>query len=349
MIKVDYIIVGSGLAGILFTEVLIRSNKSFIVIDDASQQSSIVAGGLYNPVILKRFSEVWRAKEQLDLALPIYENLEDLLQIKLDYKIPVRRLFNSVEEQNNWFIASDKPTLSEFLSTKIVSNDNQFIKADFGFGEVQQTGRIDTNAMINAFKEYLINKEQFLNESFEYDALKEDANHIQYKNLEASNIIFAEGFGLKQNPFFNHLPLNGTKGELLTIHAPDLKIDYVLKSSVFLIPQGDDLYTVGATYEWVDKTNNTTQKGKDELLKKLKTFLKCEFEVVDQVAGIRPTVIDRRPLVGQHPKHKRMYVLNGLGTRGVMISPYVAQKLFDFIEHNVELDDEINITRFQSE
>jgi voltage-gated potassium channel Kch len=347
MKKVDYIIVGSGLAGILFAEVLIRNNKSFVVIDDASQQSSVVAGGLYNPVILKRFSEVWKAKEQLELALPIYKHLENVLHVKLDYKIPVRRLFNSVEEQNNWFIASDKPTLSDYLSTQISSNHNQFIKADFGFGEVLQTGRIDTKKLIHAFKAYLLSKNQYLNESFEYDALNEEANHIQYKNIEASNIVFAEGFGLKQNPFFNHLPLNGTKGELLTIHAPDLKINYVLKSSVFLIPQGDDLYSVGATYEWVDKTNKTTQKGKEELLTKLKNFLKCEFEVVGQVAGIRPTVIDRRPLVGQHPKHKKLYVLNGLGTRGVMIAPYAAQKLFNFIEHNVELDDEINITRFQ--
>ncbi|MEZ4795670.1 MAG: FAD-dependent oxidoreductase [Flavobacteriaceae bacterium] len=346
MKKVDYIIVGSGLAGILFAEVLMRNNKTFVVIDDASQQSSIVAGGLYNPVVLKRFTEVWKAKEQLDLALPIYKNLENLLQVKLDYKIPVKRLFNSVEEQNNWFIASDKPLLSEFLSTEITKNDISFIKADFGFGEVLQTGRIDTNAMIDNFKTYLTNNNQFLKESFDYNALKEEAKYVQYKNVNASQIIFAEGFGLKKNPFFNHLPLNGTKGELLTIHAPDLKIDYVLKSSVFLIPQGDDLYTVGATYEWVDKTNKTTQKGKEELLQKLSTFLKCEFEVVSQVAGIRPTVIDRRPLVGQHPEHKNMYVLNGLGTRGVMIAPYAAQKLFDFIEHEVDLDDEINITRF---
>jgi glycine/D-amino acid oxidase-like deaminating enzyme len=346
MKKVDYIIVGSGLAGLLFVEVLIRNNKSFMLIDDASQQSSMVAGGLYNPVVLKRFTEVWRAKEQLDLALPVYKHLEELLQVKLDYKIPVRRLFNSVEEQNNWFIASDQPTLSEFLLAKITSNHNQSINAKFGFGEVLQTGRIDTRTMINAFKEYLISNNQFLNESFKYEALKEEANHIQYENIEALNIIFAEGFGLKQNPFFNHLPLNGTKGELLTIHAPDLNIDYVLKSSVFIIPQGDHIYTVGATYEWTDKTNKTTQKGKDELLKKLKTCLTCEFEVINQVAGIRPTVIDRRPLVGQHSKHKKMYVLNGLGTRGVMIAPYVAQKLFDFIEHNLELDAEINITRF---
>ena len=91
-----------------------------------------------------------------------------------------------------------------------------------------------------------------------------------------------------------------TKGELLTIYAPDLKIDFVLKGPVFLIPLGNDLYTVGATYDWDDTTNNVTEKGKEELLDKLKTLISCSFEVVDQVAGIRPTVKDRRPLVGQH-------------------------------------------------
>ena len=136
------------------------------------------------------------------------------------------------------------------------------------------------------------------------------------------------------------------KGELLIIHAPDLKIDYVLKAGVFLIPLGDDLYIVGATYEWKDLSNAATTKAKDELLNKLKKLINCEFEVVNQVAGIRPTVKDRRPLVGQHETYKNMYVLNGLGTRGVMIGPYVAKQLFDFIENNIPLENEIDIARF---
>ena len=124
-------------------------------------------------------------------------------------------------------------------------------------------------------------------------------------------------------------------------------MDYVLKSSAFLIPLKEkDQYIVGATYEWTDKTNTVTQKAKEELLNKLKTFLKCDFEVIDQVAGIRPTVKDRRPLVGAHPEHKNMFVLNGLGTRGVMIGPYIAKQLFNHIENEMPLDDEINISRF---
>jgi glycine oxidase len=62
MKELDYIIVGCGLAGVSFCEELRAHGKSFVVFDDQSQQSSIVAAGLYNPVILKRFTAVWKAK-----------------------------------------------------------------------------------------------------------------------------------------------------------------------------------------------------------------------------------------------------------------------------------------------
>jgi len=84
------------------------------------------------------------------------------------------------------------------------------------------------------------------------------------------------------------------------------------------------------------------------LINKVNTFINCDFKIVEQVAGIRPTVKDRRPLVGQHPEYKNVYLLNGLGTRGVMIAPYVANQLFQYIEHNKPLDPEIDINRFVS-
>ena len=348
MKKVDYIVVGSGLAGIMFCDVLVQHNKTFIVVDDGSQKSSIVAGGLYNPVVLKRFTPVWKSKEQLELALPRYKALEKKLKVQLDYKVPVYRLFASIEEQNNWFLASDKVGLSDYIKPEIHQIENKSIKSDFGFGKVLHTGRIDTNALIETFKNELQNNNQLVETSFVYDAIQFNESDVAYKNIEAQHIVFAEGFGLKQNPFFNHLPLKGTKGELLTIYAPNLNIDFVLKSGAFLIPLGEDNYIVGATYEWHDKSNKTTPAAKTELIDKLKTFIDCDFKVVDQVAGMRPTVIDRRPLIGQHEKYKQLYMLNGLGTRGVMIAPYVAKKLFDFIENSVEIDSEINITRFSN-
>lgn len=61
------------------------------------------------------------------------------------------------------------------------------------------------------------------------------------------------------NPFFNKLPLDGTKGELLLVKAPNLNLD-VMKIFSFCFIIGNDLYKVGATYNWEDKTNMSQQK-----------------------------------------------------------------------------------------
>mgnify|MGYP000211923864 CR=1 FL=1 len=151
----DYIIVGVGIAGISFCEQLRANGKTFVVFDNASQKSSTVAGGLYNPVVLKRFTSVWKSSEQLDLALPFYATIEDRLNVKLDYKMPVYRKFASHPEQNDWFAASDKPSLSRYLSPKIIKNDNTAIDASFGFGEVLQAGRLDTEILITNYKQFL--------------------------------------------------------------------------------------------------------------------------------------------------------------------------------------------------
>ena len=342
----DYLVVGLGLAGVSFCEVLEQHNKSYTVISDNSQTSSMVAGGLYNPVILKRFTLAWQAAEQLRLALPFYKQIEERLNIRVNYPLPVLRRFISVEEQNMWYEAQDKPQLEAFLSINILSNSNTNIEASFGYGEVLHTGKIDTLKLVLAYKDYLESGNLLIRETFNFSQLKIEENYIQYGELKAKQIVFATGFGLKGNPYFNYLPLNGTKGELLTIKAPALKENKVIKSSVFIIPLGDDLYRVGATYKWKDKTNIPTQESKIELLQKLDSFLKCDYEVIEHVAGIRPTVADRRPLVGRHPDHGNMYVLNGFGSRGVMIGPYAAQQLYRFITDNHNLNSEMDIARF---
>jgi glycine oxidase len=345
--EVEYIIVGNGLAGIAFCEQLRAAKKDFIVFDNKSQQSSSVAAGLYNPVILKRFTKVWNAKAQLTLAIPKYKVLEQLLDVKLDYQLPVYRRFMSVEEQNDWFTASDKPVLEEYLSTTLVKNTNDDIHADFGFGEVLHSGRIDTSQLVKSYRNYLLEVEKLEVNGFQYELLKIESEYIQYKDIRATYIVFAEGYGVSKNPFFNYLPLNGTKGEMLTIEAPDLKMEFIMKSSVFIVPLGHDLFWIGATYERQDKTHSITESAKEQLVDKLRQIIKCDFKIVKQVAGIRPTTKDRRPLVGAHPEHKNIFVLNGLGTRGVMISPYVAEQLFNHIEIGEQLDPEIDIKRIK--
>ncbi|WP_026711909.1 NAD(P)/FAD-dependent oxidoreductase [Flavobacterium filum] len=344
---IDYLIVGSGLAGICFADVALKNNKSIRVIENYSQNSSIIAGGLYNPVILKRFSEVWQAQKQLTLAVDVYESFEQQFKTKFDFKLPIYRKLFSFEEQNNWFVAADKPLLAPFLSTHLQYRNYQGVDASFGFGEVLQSGYVDTASLVKNFQTFLKSKEAFISSTFDYHNLKIEDNFLEYDTLQFKNIIFAEGFGLLANPFFNQLPLDGTKGELLIIKCPNLNLDVIIKSSVFILPLGNDLYKVGATYNWEDKTATPTEEGKQELLNNLKSILHLDFEIVEHLAGVRPTVKDRRPMVGTHPKHKNLHVLNGLGTRGVMLAPAMAKALFENIEHQTPLPKEIDIKRFK--
>ncbi len=344
----DYIIVGSGLAGIAFSEMALQNNKTILVVNNQSQNSSRIAGGLYNPVILKRFSEVWQASEQLELLYNFYANLEKKLQIKLDYKLPLLRKFYSVEEQNNWFTASDKPNLSKFLSTNLITKKWDAIPSPFNFGEVLYSGYVDTNLLVDSYKQFLINQNAYLEDTFDYSNLIIENDFVVYKNLKAKRIVFAEGFGMLLNPFFNKLPLDGTKGELLLIKAPNLNLDVIMKSSIFVLPIGNDLYKVGATYNWEDKTNIPTEAAKKELIDNLKELITCDFEVLEHYAGVRPTVKDRRPLVGTHPVHKNLHVLNGLGTRGVMLAPAMAKNLYKYIENQIPLDKNIDILRIKN-
>lgn len=343
---IDYLIVGSGLAGISFSEIALQNHKSIFVLDNNSQNSSKIAGGLYNPVILKRFSEVWKAKEQIDLMIPFYADLEAKLQCQIDFKIPILRKFFSIEEQNNWFAASDKVSLAPFLSTDLVTKKYAGIESPFNYGEVLHTGYLDTALLLKKYREYLIKQELFLEESFDYDALEILNEGIRYKNIEARNIVFAEGFGIHANPYFNQLPLDGTKGELFVIKAPQLDLDVIINTSVFILPLGNDLFKVGATYNWKDKTDLPTEEGKQELIERIREIISCDFEIVEHFAGVRPTVRDRRPLVGTHFEHNSMHVLNGLGTRGVMLGPAMAKALFDSIENQILLNPEIDIKRY---
>jgi len=341
-----FIVVGFGLSGMALTETLQGQGNTVTVFDDQSQKASRVAGGLYNPVVLKRLNLSWEGSRLMQTALPFYRDLEMKLGVEFDQKLPVLRLLSSPGEQNAWFEAADKPGLSEFLHPEIISNDNPALKAPYGFGRVLHTGRVHTSRMLQAYHNYLSETGSLRQEAFQHKALNFGRDGVEYKGLKADGVIFCEGFGLRANPFFSYLPLNGTKGELLVIQAPEYREQRVIKSGVFTIPLGEDRYLVGATYNRKDQSPEPTPASREELLGKVRKFLMCDFAVVGQRAGIRPTVPDRRPLVGAHPECPGLYVLNGMGSRGVLIAPFAAQALSRLILMGEPLPEAMDCGRF---
>ena len=301
---------------------------------------------MFNPVVLKRFTSIWEAQPQLEIADVFYPETEQLTQASFYHKLPIYRKFASVEEQNNWFLACDNPLTASYLNDLLFKESVPHIPSEYYFGEVFHTGFLDVKLFVQSYQQYLLDNKCLLQQNFDYELLQISDEKVTYQDIQAQQIIFAEGFSMHYNPFFNYLPLDGTKGELLYVKIPDLKLKNIVKSGVFLIPVGNDVYKVGATYDWKDKTNQTTEEAKGELIQGLESLVDCEYEILEHVAGVRPTVKDRRPLVGAHYVHKNVYLLNGLGTRGVLLGPYLADKLIKNIENKVPLDKNIDAARY---
>jgi glycine/D-amino acid oxidase-like deaminating enzyme len=104
---------------------------------------------------------------------------------------------------------------------------------------------------------------------------------------------------------------------------------------------------VGSTFIWDDLEETVTDIGRKEILSKLNKIITDDYTIVDENAGIRPAMPDRRPVMGQHPDYPQMYIFNGMGTKGVSLSPYFATYFLDSIDNDTEVFREISVKRFE--
>ena len=339
----DLLIVGFGLAGWALTEVLKQEGKSFVVFDAENKSSSSVATGIYNPVVLKRFTAVSNAQELMNFSIPYYSNKANG---NFQHPMSIYRVFAKAAEQNIWTEALDKPALSSYLSGDIHKHTLNNIASPHGCGEVLHTGRIDTNGILTYSRKKLTQNNSFHQEQFDYDALKIANDRVVYKQWNARYIVFAEGVGIKHNPWFATLPIVPNKGEWIEVLCKGLELSKIVKGSVFFVPLGNDRYRVGATYARTFESLAPTTENKVWLMKQFKKYINVPFEVLFHNAGLRPTVPDRRPIVGRHPQFSSLSCINGLGSRGVLWAPYLASLLVKHLYANALLPDELHLRRF---
>jgi glycine oxidase len=347
----DYIIVGQGIAGTVLAYTLLNEGRSVIIIDEPTlSNASKIAAGLYNPVVFKRLVKSWLADDLVPFMDKFYQNAEEKLNAHFYHKKQIVKLFTEENEKEFWLKKTNED-VGKYLSKSIHDNFlNDIIYCPLGASEVVSAGNLDTLLFLRSFQNYFSEKKVLVKEKFEYDQLKISENSVSYKNIKANKIIFCEGYKSVDNPYFNWLPFKLTKGEIITIKLPDefkIPTEKVINKGVFVLPIGDNKYRVGATYEWNELNEITTEKGKADLTEKLSKILKVPFEIIEHDAGVRPTVNDRRPLIGIHPQHKTLGVFNGMGTKAVMIAPFFAKQFVDFLENNNPLDKEVDIMRFK--
>jgi glycine oxidase len=120
----------------------------------------------------------------------------------------------------------------------------------------------------------------------------------------------------------------------------------VVHGHATIIPQGDGFYRVGSTYQWSFENDEIEKVQVDFLTSGLEKTVRCDFNVLNALAGIRPTTADRRPIVGCINTEKSHYTLNGLGTKGYSLAPYFADMLVNHLVDGSPILNEVEYHRF---
>lgn len=283
------------------------------------------------------------ADEIVPVLLDFYWDAEKTLGCKFLDEKKIVKLFTEEQETALWKKkAADEMALYLDPATFTI---HEPINSEAGY--VLRTGNIDTRKFLGESREYLTKTDSFLEEQFAFGNLTTTESSVSYKEYSADSIIFCEGYLMKNNPYFNYIPLKPAKGDVLTIKCKELNIDFILNKGVFIMPLGNDLFKVGATYDWEDLTDEPSEKGKKELVEKLNKILPYDYEVVKHEAGVRPSTIDRRPVIGKHPVNENIQLFNGFGTKAVMLAPYFAKQFILFLEGENKLNQEVDCRRFK--
>ena len=347
--QVDFIIVGQGIAGTLLAHDLLEKGHSVYIIDKPMIASaSKVAAGLINPVGMKRCIPSWQADVFLPFAFKRYQSLEKKLETSFFTQKPIYRLFANKANRKEWQIKHSNEGMDQYITDFEYVSSQPFLKDEIGGATISPTAFLDTVAFLRSSRDYFLQQKCLVEEVFNFERLIPSS--CTYNSIKASNIIFCEGFRAINNPYFKHLPFSPTKGELLIIHIPDVeKMQKILSKGIFIIPLGDHLYRVGATYHHQQWDDSVTKQGREYLKQKIKQILKVDFTIISEKAGVRPTTKDRKPLLGIHNTYQKLAIFNGLGSRGALQGPYLSAQFCGFLtntEKTTKLTDNKYIRYF---
>ena len=348
--KVDYLIVGQGLTGTFLAFQLMQKGKSVLVVDKGLKYaSSRVAAGVINPIVLKRFTITWRAKEFLKYNPSFYKKLDTYLGNQYHFDLPLKKLISSQEEIDFWEHRYHKKNVSDFIHRELKDAENDILPAkNFKIGTVKQASWLNIGELLPDFRNRLIQNDSLLEEDFDFSSFTNN----NYKEIDFETIVFCEGARGKYNPLFKGLPFSLNKGQLMTVKSDQLPSNCLLKKKVFILPAAKGEFKIGATYSW--KWDTTSEAAEHQIEDKKTDMLKSYMEemttanyTVSKIeTGIRPSIKDRRPIIGQHPDKKNIYIFNGMGSRGCFMAPLLVEEFIAHAEDGIALHPEVNLKRY---
>lgn len=351
--QADIIIIGQGLSGTWLSWWLGEADRKVIVIDEGhSQTASRIASGVINPVTGRVLAKTWMAETLIPFAHEAYTALGKRLSINCINSVDILHAFPT--QQMRAAFEKKFPIMPEHLAIPSSTEEwHNRMHAEFGFGIIYPALLIDLNFMLTNWQQYLIKEGRFLQERFNHSELIIKENNVVYKDIAADKIIFCDGVGSLDLPYFNKLPFTPNKGEALLVELEDLPANHIYKKGISLVPfphfnqmANPRYFWAGSTYENIYDSPEPTKSFRDRTESQLRNWLKMPFKVLDHWAAIRPASVERRPFAGMHPLFPQVGILNGMGTKGCSLAPWLAKEFADHITMGSPINEEASINRF---
>lgn len=342
--SVDYLIIGQGLAGSLLGWELIRRDQTILVIDPGTENASRVAAGLINPVTGQRLIKMAGTDQLLESAKKYYALLEQFFRQSFFIEQPMLRLLQNARlrktAQQRLTNAAYAPHLDRILDT------HAGVQSSFGLLRQTHTGYVQTCPLLRALKQFFIDHNSYRQAQVCYRDIHCQQT-VHWQGWQARAIIFCEGYHLTGNPWFNWLPLQPVKGEILTGFSPNLPGPEILNYGHWLIPLTNSQFKTGATFVHNQLDTAPSLQAKTTLLADLEQVCPAlrQSTLLCHQAGIRPATQDRQPFIGFHPKQTGFAVFNGFGAKGSLLIPHYCQLFADVLQSRQTLPGKINIIR----
>lgn len=345
MEKIDYLIVGDGYAAVFFAHQLIKAGNSFRLFSAGKKSASHISAGVVNPVILKKFTTFWHAQDQIDRLHEVLAEMEAYLNVRLFDRAPVARVFHDENERKLWQKKAGQEDLQDFLAAGHFSVEG--IKNPYGCGRVKSSGRLNVALFFSSFMDYLRQHRLLLEEQFSYENLNPEDR--SYKSFSFGKVVFCEGIKVKENPFFNSAAVLPNKGHRMTVSlGTEPSANFIFKKKHFLFPLAEKRWYYGGTYDRDSRSDDVDAAAVEQLEAGLSELYPGTCQLVNTEFGFRPTVADRRPLLGSHHRYPFLYIFNGLGARGVLNGAYFSGHLFEYCEGRGGLWPEVDWRRFKN-
>jgi len=343
---VDYLIVGQGLAGSMVACLLEMQGKNVLLIDNANRTAaSLAAAGIMNPITGKRLNRPHLVDQLLEMAFDAYPRVERFLGSPIFQRRNVLRLLKSEDETKQWKLRLASGEYAKYLGSAPV-RDADYIENRHGGFEIAQAGLLDVPGFVRKTRERFFSANKLIESNFEYGELRPSKDQVRWGNYTAKAVIFCEGYQMVHNPFFNSIALNPAKGEVLTVRGDRFADERIIQHEKWVLRTITGEIKAGTTYTWDKLDEKPSPEARSEIERSLRSFVRFDFEVTHQAAGVRPVIkADNRPIVGVHPLKTRIAILNGLGSKGVLQAPFAARQLIAYLEAGEPIHPDFDVCR----